>query len=32
MTGDPMLTFPETRDPQAEAVITGGLAAFNLEN
>jgi hypothetical protein len=26
-----MLTFPEIRDPQAEAVITGGLAAFNLE-
>ena len=31
MTDDPRLTFPETRDPQAEAVITGGLAAFNLE-
>ena len=31
MTYDPRLTFPETRDPQATAVITGGLAAFNLE-
>jgi GNAT superfamily N-acetyltransferase len=32
MTGDPILTFPETRDPQAEAVITGGLADYNREN
>lgn len=31
MTGDPILTFPETRDPQAEAVVTGGLAAYNRE-
>ncbi len=31
MTGDPILTFPEARDPQAEAVITGGLAAYNRE-
>jgi GNAT superfamily N-acetyltransferase len=31
VTGDPILTFPETRDPQAEAVVTGGLAAYNKE-
>jgi GNAT superfamily N-acetyltransferase len=31
MTGDPILTFPETRDPLAEAVVTGGLAAYNRE-
>jgi GNAT superfamily N-acetyltransferase len=31
MTGDPILTFPEIRDPLAEAVVTGGLAAFNRE-
>ncbi|HUI35216.1 MAG TPA: GNAT family N-acetyltransferase [Stellaceae bacterium] len=31
MTGDPILTFPETRDPRAEAVVTGGLAAYNCE-
>jgi hypothetical protein len=29
MTGSPVLTFPETREPQAEAVIHRGLAAFN---
>lgn len=29
MTGDPMLTLALTRDPQAEAVIGGGLAAYN---
>jgi hypothetical protein len=31
MTGDPILTFPETRDPWAETAIEGGLAAFNKE-
>jgi GNAT superfamily N-acetyltransferase len=31
MTGDPVLTFPETRDPLAEAIVTGGLAAYNRE-
>lgn len=31
MTGDPILTFPETRDPRAEDVIAGGLAAYNKE-
>jgi GNAT superfamily N-acetyltransferase len=31
VTGDPILTFPETRDPQSEAVVTGGLAAYNRE-
>jgi GNAT superfamily N-acetyltransferase len=29
MTGNPVLTFPEAREPQAEAVIHRGLAAFN---
>ena len=29
MTGSPVLTFPETREPQAEAVIQRGLAAYN---
>ena len=29
MTGNPILTFPETREPQAEAVIQRGLAAYN---
>jgi GNAT superfamily N-acetyltransferase len=29
MTGSPVLTFPEAREPQAEAVIQRGLAAFN---
>ena len=29
MTGDPMLSIAPTRDPQAEAAITGGLAAYN---
>jgi GNAT superfamily N-acetyltransferase len=31
VTGDPILTFPETRDPEAETVVTGGLAAYNRE-
>lgn len=31
MTGDPILTFPEVRDPQAETAIAGGLAAYNKE-
>jgi GNAT superfamily N-acetyltransferase len=31
MTGDPVVTLADTRDPQAEAAITAGLAAFNLE-
>jgi len=31
VTGDPILAFPETRDPQAQAVITGGLADYNRE-
>ncbi len=31
MTGDPILTFPESRDPQAEAVVTAGLAEYNRE-
>jgi GNAT superfamily N-acetyltransferase len=29
MTGNPILTFPEAREPQAEAVIPRGLAAYN---
>jgi GNAT superfamily N-acetyltransferase len=29
MTGSPVLTFPEAREPQAEAVIHRRLAAFN---
>lgn len=29
MTGNPILTFPEAREPQAEAVIQRGLAAYN---
>ena len=29
MTGNSVLTFPETREPQAEAVIQRGLAAYN---
>ena len=29
MTGDPMLSVAPTRDPQAEAAISGGLAAYN---
>jgi GNAT superfamily N-acetyltransferase len=29
MTGSPVLTFPEAREPQAEAVIQRGLAAYN---
>jgi hypothetical protein len=29
MTGNPVLTFPEAREPQAEAVIQRGLAAYN---
>jgi GNAT superfamily N-acetyltransferase len=31
MTGDPILVFPQSRDPTAEAVVTGGLAAYNKE-
>jgi GNAT superfamily N-acetyltransferase len=31
VTGDPTVTLSETRDPQAEAVVTGGLAAYNKE-
>jgi GNAT superfamily N-acetyltransferase len=31
MTGDPILVFPQSRDPTAEGVITGGLAAYNQE-
>ena len=31
MTGDPILTLSETRDPAAETVVTDGLAAFNRE-
>lgn len=31
MTGDPVLTLAERRDPQAEAVVTGGLADYNCE-
>lgn len=31
MTGDPLLTLEENRDPQAEAVVTGGLADYNRE-
>jgi GNAT superfamily N-acetyltransferase len=31
VTGDPAVTLSETRDPQAEAVVTGGLAAYNKE-
>ena len=29
MIGNPILTLAEAREPQAEAVISGGLAAFN---
>ena len=29
MTGDPTPTLEQTRDPRAEAAITGGLAAYN---
>jgi GNAT superfamily N-acetyltransferase len=29
MTGNPILTFPQERDPQAEEAIAGGLAAYN---
>ena len=29
MTGNQILTFPEARDPQADAVIQRGLAAYN---
>jgi len=31
VTGDPILTFPEVRDPRAEDVIAAGLAAYNKE-
>ena len=29
MTGDPMLSVALTRDPQGEAAISDGLAAYN---
>jgi GNAT superfamily N-acetyltransferase len=29
MTGNPILTLAKAREPQAEAVISGGLAAYN---
>ncbi len=29
MTGSPILTMSRERDPRAEVVVTGGLAAFN---
>lgn len=31
MTGDPTITLTATRDPRAEAVVTGGLAAYNKD-
>jgi GNAT superfamily N-acetyltransferase len=31
VTGDPTITLAATRDPRAEAVITGGLAAYNKD-
>jgi GNAT superfamily N-acetyltransferase len=31
MTGEPVLTLAEKREPQAEAVVTGGLADYNRE-
>ncbi|HZK90122.1 MAG TPA: GNAT family N-acetyltransferase [Stellaceae bacterium] len=31
MTGDPMVTLAATRDPQAEAAVNAGLAAYNLD-
>jgi GNAT superfamily N-acetyltransferase len=31
VSGDPILTLGETRDPRTEAVVTGGLAAYNRE-
>jgi len=31
VSGDPVLTLGETRDPRAEAVVTDGLAAYNRE-
>ncbi|HXP05387.1 MAG TPA: GNAT family N-acetyltransferase [Stellaceae bacterium] len=31
MTGDSILAVSEVRDPRAEAVVTGGLAAYNRE-
>ncbi|MFI4948961.1 MAG: GNAT family N-acetyltransferase [Alphaproteobacteria bacterium] len=31
MTGGPILSLQDTRNPQAEAAVTGGLAAYNRE-
>jgi GNAT superfamily N-acetyltransferase len=31
MSGIPTMTLADTRDPQAEAVVTGGLAEYNRE-
>jgi len=31
VTGDPTITLTATRDPRAEAVVTGGLAAYNKD-
>jgi GNAT superfamily N-acetyltransferase len=31
VTADPTVTLSETRDPEAEAVVTGGLAGYNKE-
>jgi GNAT superfamily N-acetyltransferase len=31
MNGEPVVTMEITRDPRAEAVVTGGLADFNRE-
>lgn len=31
MTGNPIVTLALSRDKQAEAIVTGGLAAYNAE-
>jgi GNAT superfamily N-acetyltransferase len=31
VTGDPVVTLAEARDPRAEAVVAGGLADYNRE-
>jgi GNAT superfamily N-acetyltransferase len=31
MTGGPILSLADTRDPRAETIVTAGLAAFNEE-
>jgi predicted N-acetyltransferase YhbS len=31
VTGDPVIAVSNTRDPRAEAVVTGGLADYNRE-